>query len=70
MMRINVGDRVTLSSGATGTVVGVIDRQEFARNLEAWRWSSFTRGLIVLLDDGVFTHVGESDIDAQLLEQR
>ena len=69
MMRISVGDRVALLTGATGTVVGVIERQEFARNLEAWRWSSFPRGLIVLLDDGVFTHVAEPDVDAQLLGQ-
>ena len=69
MMRISVGDRVALATGATGTVVGVIDRREFARNLEAWRWSSLTRGLIVLLDDGVFTHVGELEIDVQRLGQ-
>ncbi len=69
MMRFSVGDRVALPTGARGTVVGVIDRQEYARNLEAWRWSSLTRGLLVLLDDGVFTHVREPDIDVQRVGQ-
>lgn len=63
MTRFSVGDRVELLSGGTGTVVAVIERQEFARNLEAWRWSSLTRGLIVLLDDGIFTHVREPELD-------
>ena len=63
MTSFSVGDRVELSSGGTGTVVGVIDRREFAQNLEAWRWSSTTHGLIVLLDDGVFTHVREPELD-------
>jgi preprotein translocase subunit YajC len=57
MTQFTVGDRVTLSGGATGTVVGVIERREFAKNLEVWRWASLAKGLIVLQDDGVFTHV-------------
>ncbi len=68
MMRYSIGDRVELSTGAKGTVVGVIDRQEYARNLEAWRWSSLTQGLLVLLDDGVFTHVREPETAVQRLE--
>jgi hypothetical protein len=65
MARFIVGDRVELLSGGTGTVVGVIERREYARNLEAWRWSSLAGGLIVLLDDGVFTHVREPDFDVR-----
>ena len=68
MTNFSVGDRVALSAGGQGTVVGVIDRHEYARNLEAWRWSSLTQGLIVLLDDGVFTHVREPEIDLRRLE--
>ncbi|HUO71939.1 MAG TPA: hypothetical protein VMU39_14290 [Solirubrobacteraceae bacterium] len=63
MMLFSVGDRVTLTSGAHGTVVGVIERREFARNLEAWRWTSLSGGLIILQDDGVFTHVREPAYD-------
>ena len=70
MTRFSVGDRVALPTGATGTVVGVIDRQEYARDLETWRWSSLTRGLLVLLDDGVFTHVREPEVDVQRMNQR
>jgi len=44
-------------------VVGVIERREFARNLEAWRWTSLSGGLIILQDDGVFTHVREPAYD-------
>lgn len=68
-MRFNVGDRVAIAAGRTGTVVGVIERQEYARNLEAWRWSSLTRGLVVLLDDGMFAHVGEPDLDVRRLAE-
>lgn len=60
-MHFSVGDRVAMTAGRTGTVVGVIERQEYARNLEAWRWSSLTSGLIVLLDDGAFAHVSEPE---------
>lgn len=67
MKRFSVGDRVALSAGGTGTVVGVIDRKEYARNLEAWRWSSLAQGLLVLLDDGMFTHIREPDFDVQRL---
>lgn len=67
MMRFSVGDRVATSTGGKGTVVGVIDNQEYARNLEAWRWSSLTQGLIVLLDDGVFIHIRKPEIDLQRL---
>jgi hypothetical protein len=70
MMRFSVGDRVALSTGGQGTVVGILDRQEYARDLEAWRWSSLTQGLVVLLDDGVFTHIREPERDVQRLEQR
>jgi hypothetical protein len=66
-MYFNVGDRVSMSAGATGTVVGIIEREEFARNLEAWRWKSLTRGLIVLLDDGMFAHVREPEIGVRRL---
>ena len=66
-MYFNVGDRVSMSAGATGTVVGIIERQEYARNLEAWRWKSLTRGLIVLLDDGMFAHVREPELDVRRL---
>ena len=62
MIRFNVGDRVEISSGGIGTVVGVIDRHEFARNLESWRWASLTEGLLVLLDDGAFAHVQKSEL--------
>ena len=62
MTRVTVGDRVTLPSGEAGTVVGVIERQEYARNLEFWRWSSFADGIIVLLDSGTFTHVQEAEV--------
>ena len=65
-MLFSVGDRVLLTSGAHGTVVGVIDRHEFARNLEAWRWASLSGGLIILQDDGVFTHVREPAFDVHL----
>ena len=61
MKRFNVGDRVIVRTGKRGTVVGVIDRGEYARNLEAWRWLARAEGLIVLLDDGVFTHVREPE---------
>ena len=61
-MYFNVGHRVATSDGMTGTVVGVIERHEYARNLEAWRWQSLTGGLIVLSDDGVFAHVREADV--------
>jgi len=69
-MRFSVGDRVALATGGEGTVVGVFDRQEYARNLEAWRWSSLTHGLLVLLDDGVFTHICEPEFDVRRLGQR
>jgi hypothetical protein len=65
MAHFAVGDRVELLSGDAGTVVGVIERREFARNLEAWRWSSIARGLIVLLDEGVFIHVREPGYDVR-----
>jgi hypothetical protein len=58
--RFHVGDRVAVARG-TGTVVGVLDRGEYARDLETWRWSSLPTGLIVLLDDGRFVHIGEPD---------
>jgi hypothetical protein len=67
LMHFNVGDRVAISAGGTGTVVGIIERHEYARNLEAWRWSSLARGLIVLLDDGLFAHVREPDLDVRRL---
>ena len=57
MTAFQVGDRVTLTSGAQGTVVGIIERGEYARDLEVWRWTSLTEGVIVLLDEGVFAHV-------------
>lgn len=68
-MHFDVGDRVTMMAGGTGTVVGIIERNEYARNLEAWRWSSLSRGLIVLLDDGMFAHVREPDLDVRRLGQ-
>lgn len=67
MRRFNVGDRVIVRTGRPGTVVGVIDRGEYARNLEAWRWLARAEGLIVLLDDGVFTHVREPEEDVRPL---
>ena len=57
MADYQVGDRVTVRSGARGRVVGIIERGEYARNLEVWRWTSLTEGVIVLLDEGVFAHV-------------
>ena len=66
-MYFNLGDRVSMSAGATGTVVGIIERDEYARNLEAWRWKSLTRGLIVLLDDGMFAHVREPEVGVRRL---
>ena len=69
MARFNVGDRVAMSAGGTGTVVAIIERQEYARNLEAWRWSSLTRGLVVLRDDGMFAHVREPDFDVWRLNE-
>lgn len=65
MTHYRVGDRLQLVSGETGIVVGVIERQEYARNLEAWRWASLTRGLILLLDGGAFTHIREPDFDVR-----
>ena len=59
MANFQLGDRVTVPSGAQGTVVGILERAEYARDLEAWRWASLTEGVIVLLDEGVFTHVRE-----------
>jgi hypothetical protein len=69
-MHFNVGDRVSISAGATGTVVGIIEREEFARNLEAWRWKSLTRGLIVLLDDAMFAHVREPEVGVRRLGEQ
>jgi hypothetical protein len=63
MTLYSVGDRVEMQSGGVGTIVGVIERQEYARNLETWRWSSLAQGLIVLLDDGVFAHIREPDLE-------
>jgi hypothetical protein len=68
LMHFDVGDRVAMAAGGTGTVVGIIVRNEDARNLEAWRWSSLTRGLIVLLDDGMFSHVREPELDVRRLD--
>lgn len=65
MTRYHVGDRLQLVSGESGTVVGVIERQEYARNLEAWRWSSLVQGLVVLLDGGAFSHLREPDFDVR-----
>lgn len=65
MTRYHVGDRLKLFSGDSGTVVGVIERQEYARNLEAWRWSALSQGLVVLLDDGAFSHIREPDFDVR-----
>ena len=57
MIAFHVGDRVVLSSGEPGTIVGIIERAEYARDLETWRWASLSEGAIVLLDGGAFTHV-------------
>jgi hypothetical protein len=64
--RFHVGDRVSVARG-TGTVVGVLERREYARDLEAWRWFPAARGLIVLLDDGHFIHVGEPAVSVRRL---
>jgi hypothetical protein len=58
-----LGDRVALPSGARGTLVGILERGEYARDLDAWRWASLTDGVIVLLDEGVFTHVRDPQRD-------
>ena len=63
MTAFQVGDRVTLTSGAQGTVVGIIERGEYARDLEVWRWTSLTEGVIVLLDEGVFAHVRQPQFE-------
>jgi hypothetical protein len=67
--RFSVGDRVELSAGEIGTVVAIIDRKEYARNLEAWRWSSSADGLLVLLDDGVFAHIRDPESDVRWLAE-
>ena len=63
MTYFRVGDRAILPSGARGTVVGIIERGEYARELEVWRWASLTEGVIVLLDEGVFAHVPRPQFD-------
>ncbi len=65
MIAFHVGDRVTLHSGERGTVVGIIERGEYARDLETWRWASLTEGAIVLLDEGAFTHVHQPHLRLQ-----
>jgi len=65
--QFSVGDRVALATGGTGTVVANIDRKEYARNLEAWRWSSLPGGLVVLLDDGMFIPIREPEADIRRL---
>jgi hypothetical protein len=65
-IRFHLGDRVSLAR-ETGTVVGVLERGEYARDLEVWRWSRAARGLIVLLDDGRFIHVGEPAVSVRPL---
>ena len=62
MTDFQVGDRVTLRSGARGTVVGIMERGEYARDLDIWRWASSAEGVIVLLDAGVFAHVREPQL--------
>ena len=63
MTDFQVGDRVTLPSGTRGTVVGIMERGEYARDLEIWRWASSVEGVIVLLDAGVFAHVRKPQLD-------
>ena len=57
MTDFHLGGRVILTSGARATIVGIIERGEYARDFEVWRWISLTEGLIVLLDEGTFVHV-------------
>ena len=55
--RYTLGERIVLLAGETGTIVGIIDRHEYAHGLETWKWQALATGLIVLLDSGAFTHL-------------
>ena len=52
-----IGDRVTLRQDRRGTVVGVIERGEFAADVDASRWRDHYEGLIVRMSDGLHIHV-------------
>lgn len=52
-----IGDRVTLAWGGEGTVVGVIERDEYARDVEASRWAGQSEGIIVRMPDEFYIHV-------------
>jgi hypothetical protein len=48
-----IGDGVTLRQSRPGTVVGVIERGEFAAGLDASRRKDLFHGRIVLCGDGL-----------------
>jgi len=62
---LNVGDRVWLPRVGHGTVVGLIERGEYAAGLKPDGWNSLRKGVLVQLADGMLCHIREPEFVLQ-----
>lgn len=62
-----LGDRVRMSCGGEGVVVGVIERGEFAPCLRARNWMSIGKGVLIQSNAGEVIHYREPGIQLSRL---
>ena len=65
--RLRIGDRVELWSETLGTVVGVIDDDQFDARFSAAEWRYLEKGTLIETDDGNLFHYPELDEDFRIL---
>lgn len=67
---VHAGDIVELKDGAVGTVLGVIDDDDFVSSLEKDQWSYLERGIVIAFDKyGVIRYPDKLDEDVVLVKR-
>ncbi len=61
-----VGDSVRVRRAGSGTVIGVIERNEFSTAVEPSRWRGLKRGVLVRLACGNISHLLEPEFLLEL----
>ena len=64
---VRVGDIVSGAGAASGEVVFVIERNEFAPEFPASEWAYLGRGFMVRESDGTLVHYEQSSPELRLL---
>jgi len=66
--RVTVGDRVKLSKGQRGVVVGSIDSREYTPDFPKEEWEYLGSGIIIKSDSGEVFHYAEPDEDFDFIK--